>query len=112
MVSFLEYILPTCYDTTLRPDLFKVDFFLEIFNQFDDETFSNLLQRYSSGPNNSVVLITLVYRIEVHARLLILRKKSPLHGPILVCTFIVFEKKIPLHVYFPAFVLAFALYVY
>jgi hypothetical protein len=31
----------------------------------------------------------------VHARLLILRKKSPLHGLILVCTFIDFEKKIP-----------------
>ena len=38
---------------------------------------------------------TLVYRIDVHARLLILRKKSPLHGLILVCTFIVFEKKFP-----------------
>ena len=34
------------------------------------------------------------------ARLLILRKNSPLHGLILVCTFIDFEKKIPLHVYF------------
>ena len=49
---------------------------------------------------------TLVYRIDVHARLLILRKKSPLHSLILVCTFIDFEKKFPpalsyfgLHVY-------------
>ena len=40
-------------------------------------------------------LCTLVYRIDVHARLLILRKKSPLHGLILVCTFIDFEKKLP-----------------
>ena len=38
---------------------------------------------------------TLVYRIDVHARLLILREKSPLHGLILVCTFIDFEKKFP-----------------
>ena len=42
---------------------------------------------------------TLVCLIDVHARLLILRKNFPLHGPILVCMFIVFEKKIPLHVY-------------
>ena len=54
----------------------------------------------------------LVCRIDVHAGLLILRKNSPLHGLILVCTFIVFEKKIPLHVYFPAFLLVFALHVY
>ena len=40
-------------------------------------------------------LSTLVYRIDVHARLLILRKKIPLHGLILVCTFIDFEKKFP-----------------
>ena len=38
---------------------------------------------------------TLVYRIDVHARLLILREKSPLHGLILVCTFIDFEKIFP-----------------
>jgi hypothetical protein len=38
---------------------------------------------------------TLVYRIDVHARLLILRKNYPLHGLILVCTFIDFEKKLP-----------------
>ena len=38
---------------------------------------------------------TLVYRIEVHARLLILRKNSPLHGLILVCTFIDFETIFP-----------------
>ena len=46
------------------------------------------------------------------ARLLILRKKSPLHGLILVCMFIVFERKFPLHIYFPAFLLLFALHVY
>ena len=40
-------------------------------------------------------VITLVYRIEVHARLLILNKKFPLHGLILVCTFINFEKFYP-----------------
>ena len=38
---------------------------------------------------------TLVCRIDVHARLLILRKKFPLHGLIWPCTFIVFEKKNP-----------------
>ena len=32
-------------------------------------------------------------RIDVHARLLILRKNSTLHGLIWVCTFIVFEKE-------------------
>ena len=40
-------------------------------------------------------IYTLVYRIDVHARLLILRKKSPLYGLILVCTFIDFQKKFP-----------------
>ena len=45
--------------------------------------------------NKVVPQPTLVYRIDVHARLLILRKKSPLHGLILVCTFIAFEKKVP-----------------
>ena len=38
---------------------------------------------------------SLVYRIEVHARLLILRKKSTLQSLILVCTFIDFEKTFP-----------------
>ena len=38
---------------------------------------------------------TLVYRIDVHARLLILRKKSTLYGLILDCTFIDFEEKFP-----------------
>jgi hypothetical protein len=43
---------------------------------------------------------TLVCRIiDVHVRLLILRKNSPLHRLILACTLIVFEKKLPLHVY-------------
>ena len=55
---------------------------------------------------------TLVCWIDVHARLLILRENSPLHGLIWVCTFIVFEKKIPLHVYFSAFIMVFALHVY
>ena len=59
-----------------------------------------------------IIIDTLVCRIDVHARLLILRKNSSLHGLILVCAFIVFEKKIPLHVYFPAFLLLFALHVY
>ena len=36
-----------------------------------------------------------VYKGICPARLLILRKKSPLHGLISVCTFIDFEKKIP-----------------
>ena len=38
---------------------------------------------------------TLLYLIDVHARLLILIKNSPLHGLIWVCTFIDSEKKIP-----------------
>ena len=37
-------------------------------------------------------LSTLVCWIDVHARLLILRKNSPLHSLILVCTFIDFDK--------------------
>ena len=41
------------------------------------------------------LLATLVYRIDVHARLLILRKKSPLYGLIWVCTFIDYEKNFP-----------------
>ena len=45
---------------------------------------------------------TLVYRIDVHARLLILRKKSTLHGLILVCTFIDFDKKIPPCTFIPS----------
>ena len=56
---------------------------------------------------------TLVYRIDVHARLLILTKKSPLHGLILVCMIIDFEEKFPparlLHT---ARVLVFVLHVY
>ena len=38
---------------------------------------------------------TLVCRIDVNACVLILRKNSPLHGIIWVCTFIDFEKKFP-----------------
>ena len=49
----------------------------------------------SSGRVQLDLLSTLVCRIDVHARLLILRKKSPLHGLIWVCTFIDFEKKFP-----------------
>ena len=57
---------------------------------------------------------TLVCRIDVHARLLILSKNSPLHGLIQICMFIDFEKKkIPhsrlLHT---ACVLVFVLHVY
>ena len=46
---------------------------------------------------------TLVYRIDVHARLLTLRKNFPLHGLILVCTFIDFEKTLPpVRIFHPA----------
>ena len=38
------------------------------------------------------------------AHLSILRKYSPLHGPILVCTFNVFQEFSHLHVYFALFV--------
>ena len=45
-------------------------------------------------------LLTLVCRIDVLARLLILRKNSPFHGFIQICMFIDFEKKkSPIHVY-------------
>jgi hypothetical protein len=40
------------------------------------------------------------------------KKNPPPHGLILPCAFIVFDKKIPLHVYFPAFIMVFALHVY
>ena len=50
---------------------------------------------YKSWSEISNTSYTLVCRIEAHARLLILRKKSPLHGLISVCTFIDFEKKFP-----------------
>ena len=46
-------------------------------------------------PKASESQCTLVCRINVHARLSILRKKSPLHGLTWVCTFIDFEKKFP-----------------
>ena len=56
---------------------------------------------------------TLVYRIDVHARLLILRKNSPLHGLILVCTFIDFEKIFPpARLFYPAQQSYFGLHVY
>ena len=42
-----------------------------------------------------LTLTTLVYWIDVHARLLILREKSTLYGLILDCTFIDFEEKFP-----------------
>ena len=49
------------------------------------------------------MVCTLVCRIDVHAYLLILRKKSSLHGLILVYTFINFEKKFPpAHLFHPA----------
>ena len=55
---------------------------------------------------------TLVCRIDVHAGLLILRKDFPLHGLILVWTFIVFEKFPPARLFQPACALVFALQVY
>ena len=45
---------------------------------------------------------TLLYLIDVHARLLILIKNFPLHSLILVCMFIGFEKKFPpAHLFHP-----------
>ena len=41
---------------------------------------------------------TLVYWIEVQARLLILKRESHLHGLILVCAFINFEEIFSLHI--------------
>ena len=45
------------------------------------------------------LVATLVYRIEVHAHLLILKINSHLHGLILVCTSINFKEIFPLHIY-------------
>ena len=42
---------------------------------------------------------TLVYRIEVHAHLLISKINSHLHGLKLVCKFINFKEIFPLHIY-------------
>jgi hypothetical protein len=54
----------------------------------------------------------LEYRIDVQAHLLILSKKSPLHGLILVCTFIDFEKKNPpARLFHPARVLVLVLHI-
>ena len=62
---------------------------------------------------NSYTANTLVYRIDVHARLLILRKNSPLHSLILVCMFIDFEKIFPpARLFFPAQQSYFGLHVY
>ena len=41
----------------------------------------------------------LVYQIEVHVRLLILKINSHLHSLILVCTYIIFEEITPLHIH-------------
>ena len=69
---------------------------------------ANLSYKYSYQLCN-----TLVYRIDVHARLLILRKNSPLHGLILVCTFIDFEKIFPpARLFYPAQQSYFGLHVY
>jgi hypothetical protein len=46
-------------------------------------------------PDSLLSICPLVYQIDVLVRLLILRKNPPLHGLILVCMFIDFEKKIP-----------------
>ena len=58
-------------------------------------------------PHNlsSIFMDPLVSRIDVHARLLILGTKSPLHGLIWVCKFIDFEKKIhPARLFGPQFI--------
>ena len=58
-------------------------------------------------------LSTLLCRIDVHARLLILREKSPLYGLIWVCTFIDFEKiSPPARLFYPAQQSYFGLHVY
>ena len=76
---------------------------LNFLSAFNEPLLRFLLLQFFSYACVSVgmgnILSTLVYRIDVHACLLILRQKSPLHGLILVCTFIDFEKKFPLHVY-------------
>ena len=46
-------------------------------------------------PDPRLKVLYIACRIDVHARLLILRKKSPLHDLIWVCTFIDFGKKFP-----------------
>ena len=60
---------------------------------------------------NVEILCTLVYRIVVHARLLILRKKSTLHGLIWVCTFIYFKKNfLPARLFHPTRLLNFSIF--
>ena len=58
-------------------------------------------QRREKKVEKHTCLLHIVYRIEVHARLLILSKKSTLHGLILGCTFIDFKKTVPLARLFP-----------
>ena len=54
---------------------------------------------YSNYWGPEVVWSILVYWIDVHASILILRKNFPLHSLILVCTFLDVEKKFHLHIY-------------
>ena len=83
---------------------------------FHKKIFSKLVLHIKSNALNLKILNsygTLVCRIDVHARLLTLRKNSPLHGPILICTFIDFEKIFtPAHLFFPAQQSYFGLHVY
>ena len=76
---------------------------LNFLSAFNEPLLRFLLLQFFSYACVSVgmgnILSTLVYRIDVHARLLILRKNSPLHCLIWVCTFIDFEKNSPLHLY-------------
>ena len=61
----------------------------------------------------TAILNTLVYRIDMHARFINFERKFPLHGLILVCTFIDFEKIFPpARLFFPAQQSYFGLHVY
>ena len=86
-----------CRFPNLNSPIFSIIFWVsgEIFHGFF-QSFSGQ-QRKNNWTRLLMINIqlTLVYPIEVHARLLILRKKSTLHGLILVCTFIDFEKTFP-----------------
>ena len=59
------------------------------------EEITLMKQRYVLRSN----VHTLVYRIEVHARLSILRRNSPLHSLIWSARLLILRKNSPLHVY-------------
>ena len=94
-------------DTTMRSNFFwncNLKLHLKSYLKSDMKSYlKSYLNSYEISWKIASEAITLVYRIDVHARLLILRKKSTLYGLILVCTFINFEKTfLPARLFHPA----------